>query len=183
MGKAKDSAAAKGGSRTRCASTVLESWADVDEHLEQLAHVRRQVTEFEGQANEEIDRLRSELAEYTSPLLETEKRLGLEIEQFLVAHQGEFAKARSKELAHGKVGFRKSDAIMFKPKLRSETVIALCKEHQHPECINVKESPNKDALAKLTPEALSLVGCRRVSKDTPWFEVAEVKAADGAVEV
>lgn len=178
---AKAGSAAKG--RKRCEKPVLESWAEVDEHLEQIAHMRRQVGEFESQINEQIDALRSQLAEYAGPLLETEKQLELEIEQFLVAHQSEFDKVRTRELAHGKVGFRKSEAIAFKPKLVAETVIKLCKEHGHPECVKVKESVDKEALAKLTPEDLSACGCRRVPKDTPWFEVAEIKAADGAVEL
>ncbi|OHD24654.1 MAG: hypothetical protein A2Y38_07725 [Spirochaetes bacterium GWB1_59_5] len=183
MAKGNGSAGGKGKARTRCEGTVLESWAEVDEHLEQLAHVQRQVREFEGQVNEQIDALRGQLAEYTTPLLETEKRLGLEVEQFLVAHQGEFEKVRTRELAHGKVGFRRSEVIDFKPKLRAENVIGLCKEHGHAECVKVKETVDKEALAKLTTDDLSKVGCRRVPKDTPWFEVAEVRAATGAVEI
>lgn len=181
MAKANGSAAKKG--RKRLEGTVLESWAEVDEHLEQLAHVRRQVAEFEGQINEQIDALRSQLKEYATPLLETEKQLELEVEQFLVAHQQEFDKVRTRELAHGKCGFRRSEVIDFKPKLRAENVIGLCKEHGHLECVKVKESVDKEALGKLTNEELSLVGCRRVPKDTPWFEVHEIKAADGVAEV
>lgn len=180
MAKANSRTAKK--DRRRCDATVLQSWEDVDEHLEQIAHMRRSVVEFEGQINEQIDGLRSQLAEYATPLLDTEKQLELEIEQFLVAHQGEFDKVRTRELAHGKVGFRRSEAIAFKSKLRAENVIELCKQHGHKECVKVKESVDKEALGKLTPEDLSLCGCRRALKDTPWFEVAEVKAADGVLE-
>ena len=51
-------------------------------------------------------------------------------------------------------------------------------ELQFAEAIRVKREPDKDVLAKWTPERLELVGVAVVGKDTFWYELNQEKLAD-----
>lgn len=167
--------------RKRFDDTMLESWEEVDGHLEHLCEVERQIAELESQAGEQVDRIKRDLAERTEPLLATKKKLEMEVEQYLVANKGEFAKARSKELNFGVVGFRLSSKIVYAAKAKVGTVLELLKAAGLKSCIIAKEQPDKKALAKLDDETLGKVACKRVTEDTPWIELKKLTAADAAV--
>lgn len=168
------------GARTRFNDCMLQGWDEVDQHLEQLVDVERQVAELEAQANEQIDQIKRSLAEHAEPLLATKQKLQMEVEQYLVANKGEFKAVRSRELNFGVVGFRLSSKIAFAAKAKVATVLDLLRKQGLTGCIITKEQPDKKALAKLDDETLAKVACKRTVEDTPWIELKRVSAAEAA---
>lgn len=160
----------------------LSSMADVDENLSELARLQRQVQEHEAIANEQIDRIKSELAGNTEPMLDTMKRLGAEIEEFLMLNKEDFEEDRTRELNFGRVGFRRATSIGVRTRINWGMVVESLKKRGLFGCVITKEAPDKTELAKLTDEELSMLGCIRRVKDKAWWETNVVKAAEEAVE-
>lgn len=164
------------------AECPLKSWIDVDENLSELSRLQRQVQEHEAIANEQIDRVKAELATNTEPMLDTMKRLGVEIEEFLAQNKGEFDENRTRDLNFGRVGFRRSTAVTLRTRVNWGMVVETLKKKGLYGCVITKESPDKTELAKLSDEELATLGCIRKEKDKAWWETNVVRAAEEAIE-
>lgn len=156
------------------------SFEQMNGSLGELAGLKRQLEKIESDLNEAIDKLKEEAAAKAASILERIKALEGGMQAFAELKKDVFDKKRSKTLAHGTIGFRKSKELKPKPKMTWAKVLEKLKALGFKDGIRVKESVDKEELKKWTDEKLALVGVRRVPKDDFWYEIDEEKIAEKA---
>jgi phage host-nuclease inhibitor protein Gam len=153
----------------------IKDWQEADRLVRIIGESRASIEKSEAEAKNKIDVIKARLAgdvEGTQKLIETTCR---SIEAFALAHKDDFGAAKSRELNFGIIGWRKSTFIT-----NGKKTLELVKNIYGKACayIRVKESLDKEALARLTDEKLAEIGARREITDDFFVEPSIVKAAE-----
>lgn len=148
-----------------------------DLSIRRIGQLQGKIAQFEEDTKETINKAKKDLADKVKPLQEKITQHYESLEAFATTHRAEFKKQKSRKLNFGVLGWRKSTKIKT-----TKNTLGLIKEFltktMQKSCIRVKESVDKDALAKLTDEQLASVKARRDEKDVFFVEPASTKAAD-----
>ena len=155
----------------------VPDWNHADEFVRRIGDLQMQINQAEETAKDNINEIKADLAEKVKPIQETIKLYVRSLEAFAVLHTKEFGKKRSRKLNFGILGWRKSTSISIK-KNTVEIIKRVFAKAQQKFYIRVKESVDKEALAKLTDEQLASVGARRKEKDVFFVEPALQEAVD-----
>lgn len=155
---------------------TVVGWGQVDQLAGRIGKLQRDIGKEEMDTADAIEKLKSDLAKKVKPLQESITLYTESIEAWCVAHRNEFGDRQSLKINHGTVGWRKSALISVK-----NTTLDLIKAvfgRKAPQYMHVKESPNKEAMAKLTDEQLASVGARRRQKEAFFVEPDTTEAAE-----
>jgi len=155
----------------------VPNWLHANEFVRRIGDLTMQITAAEHKAKDDIDEAKAELAETVKPLQEKIKLYAQSLEAFAATHSKEFGKKRSKKLNFGLLGWRKSTSISIKKNI-VEIIKRVFAKSQQKFYIRVKETVDKEALAKLTDEQLASVGARRKEKDVFFVEPDLPEAVD-----
>jgi len=126
---------------------------------------------LKANADEQIAAVKSALKRQSAGYLEDEKNILASLEEFASSREEELD-GRSKKLTHGTVGFRRTTKIVLRNK--AATVLRKLRARRLDDCIRVKETVNKEALAAYDDEVLRDVGARRKVEDRFYAETPEV---------
>ena len=74
---------------------------------------------------------------------------------------------KTKSLTFGSLGFRKSTSIIVK---KAKAVLVALRAYGMDDCINVKETVNKEALRQYSDDKIAAVGCVKKVDDVFWYE-------------
>lgn len=159
------------------APAQINNFEDADKILQQLGDLQLAINQAESTAKGKIDEAKNELAETTKPLQQEIKQHVRALEVFAAANKTAFGKARSKKLSFGKLGWRISTSVSTK-KTTLELIKKVFSKKEALTYINVKESVDKKALARLTDEQLVSVNARREEKDVFYAEPDLPEAVD-----
>lgn len=153
-------------------NTVIRSYDDVDKVLERLLAIDRQIDQASSELDAAVAELRRAAQDDTAKVRAERELLVEAVFVYMRDHVGDFEEKRSRALAWGKVGFRRSESLGFMPGIREEQCIQLCRSHGAEELVRVKttEAIDKRAAAALEDGALEQIGLRRVLQDTPYLE-------------
>ena len=155
----------------------IRDWAEADRYVRCIGEFQQNITTAEQKAKQQIDVIKSNLADEVAPCHAVIKATAESIEHFAESHKTDFGSQKSRKLNFGLVGWRKSTFIKIK-----KTTLSLIKElftgAKAKMCIHTKETVNKEALAKLTDEQLASVSARREEKDVFFVEPDLTRAAD-----
>lgn len=148
--------------------------SEANTSLAEIAEIKRSLDKINNCLNDDIDKLKAEAKALAAP---HESRLAA-LENGLMAYAEYnrdelFSGKKSKEYNFGSIGYRKSTEIKPLTKTTIAQVLGKVKELGFSAAIRVKESLNKDEMHTWPDERLSLVGARRVAKDTFWYEINE----------
>jgi len=152
-------------------------WEDADTMVSDIAAAQIQIQKAEQRASDAIKLIKIRLADTCKPFQEEIKIDCLSLDAFAVAHRTDFGNLRSRKLNFGTIGWRKSTSISTK-KTTLDKIKEVFSAAKAKILIHVKETPNKEALAKLTDEELASVGARRKVTDDFFVEPDLTKAAD-----
>ncbi|SMF94326.1 Mu-like prophage host-nuclease inhibitor protein Gam [Methylomagnum ishizawai] len=161
--------------RKRIEGTQLNSWDDVDATLRQIGEIDRDLGLIEAGANETIDRAKAEAKAGSLPLQERKAGLELAIKEFCEAHRHEFAKAKTKQMVFGSVGYRLSTKVLVK---RVADTLQALKDLKLDGCIRTKEEIDKEALKNLDTETLVTVGAAIKSENIFGYEIDRARIPD-----
>ena len=154
----------------------VENWQKADEIIRIIRGLQQQIHRSQDQAQKRIDKIKEALAADVAPRHAVIKLYVLRLEAFAESHEAEFGDKRSRALNYGTLGWRKSTAIAVTKKTLGLIKQFFAKKVRT--LVHVRETVNKEALAKLTDEQLAKVGARRKEKDTFFVEPFSVEAAD-----
>jgi len=155
----------------------VPDWQHADDFVRRIGDLQMQINEAEHKAKDDIDEVKSELAEKTQPLQEQIELYYQSLEAFCATRKDDFGKNRSRKLNFGILGWRKSTSIKIK-KNTLELIKQIFSKKKAAVYIRIKESIDKEALAKLTDEKLAGVGARREEKDVFFVEPNLPEAVD-----
>lgn len=132
---------------------------------------------LEAGQNEQIDKIKDATKAAAQPLIDRKTGLELAIKDFCEANRAEFAKAKTKTLTFGSVGFRLSTRILVK---RVADTLQALKDLQLINCIRTKEELDKEAMKNLTDETLAEVGATRKTENAFGYEINQEKIREAA---
>ncbi|MBF0340216.1 MAG: host-nuclease inhibitor Gam family protein [Magnetococcales bacterium] len=160
--------------------TYIRDVQHADQVMGEMAEIKRSIEQIEGEMNAAIDQAKAASDARAEPL---RKRLsamenGLAV---FAEHNREalFAAKRTLEMVFGAMGFRKSTELTTVAKTTWAMVLGRLKELAFSEAIRIKEEANKDVMREWPDERLTLVGARRVEKDTFWYELKKEDLGGG----
>ena len=161
----------------KLATIPIKDFKHADEIIRRIGDAQKEISQYQYIAGIEIDNIKADLAVDIKPHQEKIKQLTESLEVFAELHRDEFGKKRSRKLNFGLIGWRKSKLISIKKKTLSLIKQVFSKKDAR-NYIRVKESVDKEQLAKLTDEQLAIVKARRVQKDVFFAEPFLLEAVD-----
>lgn len=153
---------------------ALKSWEEVDHVLREIAECEGCIDEIEVTMNRTIAEAKEAADRRARPAQERIRQLEYEMKEFVLQHQEDFSGGKTKLLNFGKTGFRLSTRLVIPPGGTAE-VIERLKQYGMEDCLNVKESVNRDALKKYKSEDILKVGAYLKSDNEFWYEASREK--------
>lgn len=163
--------------RKRISGTALQTWEDVDAALREIGTIDRDLGRLEAAQNAAIDRVKADTKAKAKPMQDRKAALELAMKEFCEAHRVEFAKAKTKTLTFGSVGFRLSTRVLIK---RVGDTLQALKDLGLTHCIRTREEPDKEALKALDTETLASVGAVLKTEDAFGYEINVERLQDAA---
>lgn len=147
---------------------TFKSWDDVDNALKLISDIDKRLVEAQVVMNERIDKIKAESINNVRSIIYQKKQLEAAVEEFTKANITEFKEAKTRKFAFGEVGFRKTTSIVIR---NVKAVLGSLKQHRMFDCIDTKESINKEKLADYSDEALEKIGAKRKAEDTYFYNI------------
>jgi len=157
--------------KTKPALPALSDWRAVDRAVLALAGLENQAARLKSEAEEKIRSIREDAAARAAEALEGAAAFRDAIQAFAEAHEGDFGKARSKALPHGRIGWRRVPRIKFL--VKAATLVAALEGRGLTAAVITKKSPNKEVLATYPRHVLEDVGARLVVDEKFYVEPKE----------
>ncbi|MEG1954103.1 MAG: host-nuclease inhibitor Gam family protein [Hydrogenoanaerobacterium sp.] len=148
---------------------TFTAWCDVDNAMQTIIECEGCIDEINAELNRKLAASKQEMDTKAKPLTERIKKLEYDIKDFVIRHRDEID-GKTKQLNFGKTGFRMSTSLVL-PASRTDEIIANLKRYDMNDCINTKESVNKDVLKKYKSEDILKTGASLKSTDDFWYEV------------
>lgn len=152
--------------RTRIKNEMLASWEAVDGCLKKIGEIDNKLKKIEADMNDEITRAKAKADDKSKLYLEEKKQLELLIKDYAETNRMDLD-GKTKSLTFGSLGFRKSTSIIVK---KAKAVLVALRAYGMDDCINVKETVNKEALRQYSDDKIAAVGCVKKVDDVFWYE-------------
>ena len=140
-----------------------------DQMVRKIGNLQTKIVKQSTRAAEKIDNIKDFLASDIKPWQDEIKQLRDSLEAFAVNNKKDFGKNRSRKLNFGMVGWRLSSSITIK-KVTVELIKKVFSRAKAKSLMIIKESADKNALAKLKDEKLASVKARRKVTDDFFVE-------------
>jgi phage host-nuclease inhibitor protein Gam len=156
---------------------TVKDWTHADQLIKEIGEIQSDIVAAEKQATADINIVKSDLEGRVKQLQGRSHLLTKSLEEFALAHTKEFGEARSRKLDFGTLGWRKSTIIQIAA-TTLEFIKVVFSPAKQKTVLHIKETVDKEALAKLTDEELARVKARRKVKDAFFVEPLLAKAAE-----
>lgn len=153
--------------RKRMEEPTIKSWEETDEVMKKLLECQLEVEKIEADMNKQIAEVKKKCEDLARPYKDNIKKNELLLKEFVTVHKAELD-GKSRRLNFGTVGFRMSTKVVL-PKM-VEAVLENLKKFGMYDCINTKETVNKDILKTYAPDVILNVGGTLKTEDTFWYE-------------
>lgn len=162
-------------SRKRVTESQLRSWEEVDGCLKVMGDAENQISIIEAEMNAAIATAKKEASEKAAEYKELIKQNEGKIKEFTTINKEEL-KGKSRQLTFGTVGFRQSTKLLL-PQDTGEVIVRL-RENGMVDCINVRETINKDTVKSYPEEEILKIGGYLQRADTFWYETDKDSLAE-----
>lgn len=153
--------------RKRVTEPQLKSWEEVDACLKVMGDAENQISVITAEMNAAIAEAKKEAEEKAAQYKEMIKQNEGKIKEFTTIRKEEL-KGKSRQLTFGTVGFRQSTKLLL-PSDTAEVILRL-RENGMADCINVKETINKDTVKSYPEEEIMRIGGYLQRADSFWYE-------------
>ncbi len=153
--------------RKRVTEPQLKSWEEVDACLKVMGDAENQISVITAEMNAAIAEAKKEAEEKAAQYKEMIKQNEGKIKEFTTVRKEEL-KGKSRQLTFGTVGFRQSTKLLL-PQDTGEVILRL-RENGMADCINVKETINKDTVKSYPEEEILKIGGYLQRSDSFWYE-------------
>lgn len=156
--------------RKRMENPEIKNWEEVDTTLRKIREAEIEIAKITADMEKCIMDVKQKAEEDVSPLQTEIKKLELQIKEFVTLNRNELD-GKSKIMTFGSVGFRHSTKLSV-PKAVDKVIKQLRKLGMG-DCVNVKETVNKDILKTYDENTIMMVGCSLKKEDTFWYETKQ----------
>lgn len=161
--------------RKRVIEPQLKSWEEVDECLKVMSDAENQLSVITAEMNAAIAEAKKEAEERAAQFKEMIKQNEGKIKEFTTIRKDEL-KGKSRQLTFGTVGFRQSTKLLL-PSDTAEVILKL-RENGMADCINVKETINKDTVKSYPEKDILKIGGYLQKSDSFWYETDKDSLAE-----
>ena len=154
----------------------ISDWQQADKIIKKIGELQLRINSAEQRAADDIIEAKFTLQSKTKRFHENIEQLRISLEAFSVNNRADFDRAQSRTLGFGVLGWRKSTFIKIKKKTL-ELIKQIFKQKANT-YIHIKETVDKEALAKLTDEQLADVQARRENREVFFVEPDLPEAVD-----
>ncbi len=161
--------------RKRVTEPQLRSWEEVDMCLKVMGDAENQLSVITAEMNAAIAEAKKEAEEKAAQFKEMIKQNEGKIKEFTTVRK-EDLKGKSKQLTFGTVGFRQSTKLLL-PSDTAEVILKL-RENGMADCINVKETINKDTVKSYPENDILKIGGYLQRSDSFWYETDQSTLAE-----
>lgn len=148
---------------------TLLSWDEVDGALRQIIECQCGINAINADLNRQLTAVKEEMDKKARPLQENISALERDVKEFVVRHREDFD-GKTKQLNFGKTGFRLSTTLVV-PNNKSAEIIESLRQFGMEDCINIKESVDKETLKRYKSEDILKTGAYLKTTDDFWYEV------------
>jgi len=153
----------------------IRDWQHADELVREVGDLQAQIARSEAWCKRQIDGAKAELQARAKPAQARIKQIAVSLEAFATVYRVDFRRHKSRDLAHGKVGWRRSLSM----RIAKDTLQLIKRLFGEPSrFVAVKESVDKRALYDLTDEDLAAIHAERVVEDVFYVEPDVPRAVD-----
>jgi phage host-nuclease inhibitor protein Gam len=156
---------------------VITDWGHADELVLRTGQFQGDIQQAELVAKTKIDGIKKDLVSRIETAQDGIDICIRSLEAFATNHPDDFGKLRSRKLNFGVLGWRKSSFVITCKETLSR-IKELFSPSKIKQVVRVKESIDKEAMAKLTEDELASVSAQREEKDIFFVEPNKVEAAD-----
>lgn len=153
----------------------IKSWVEADAALKQIAELGNLLAEQEIELNRQVADLKTQSEQMTKPMQDKIKVLEQQIKEFADSNRTDL-EGKTKALTFGKIGYRLSSSLTI-PKNKEADIIQLLRKQNMLDCINTKESVNKENLKRRPLADILGLGLFVKQKDEFWYEVERTPLA------
>ena len=153
--------------RKRVTEPQLKNWEEGDACLKVMGDAENQISVITAEMNAAIAEAKKAAEEKAAQYKETIKQNEGKIKEFTTIRKEEL-KGKSRQLTFGTVGFRQSTKLLL-PQDTGEVILRL-RENGMADCINVKETINKDTVKSYPEEEILKIGGYLQRSDSFWYE-------------
>ncbi len=157
------------------ARKAIKTWEDVDKALKEITECTNEIEVIETGLSVKINDAQDKATQLATPLKEKIALLEKQIQEFTERHKNDLD-GKSKKLNFGLVGFRQSARTELVGKV--EEVISALKKFKMTDCIELKETVNKNILKKYSDQELEKVGAKRITEENFFFKIVKGKVQD-----
>ncbi len=154
---------------------TLASWAEVDEALRLMGECENCIAELQAEHDRKEAELKAQSVAGMEPYREKIRLQEQLIREFVTANKAELD-GQTKQLTHGKTGFRRARRCIVPAGAEAEMILAL-RRRDMLECIQVKENVNRDALKQYPDDVIEAVGASVQNTTRFWCEAAHADLA------
>jgi len=147
--------------------TIL-TFDQADTHLAKIGTLIQEKEAAEAEANAIINQAKADLKKRSAPITEKIQKHVRSLEHYCNKNREAFGRSQSMKRLFGRLGWRRSTSISVK-KSTLQKIKDVFKS-KATSLLHIKETPDKEALAKLTDEQLVSVDARRVLKEEFFAE-------------
>lgn len=156
----------------------IADWEELDTFLREIGNLQIANDKDEASATLRIDKIKAALAGNVALRKTRIDQIRRSLEAFAANRLEEFKGKRTRKLAFGLIGWRKSTKISISKDSTLDLIKQIFSKAKSKTFITIKETVSKDALAKLTDEQLASVGAKRKTTDGFFAEPTTEQAAD-----
>ena len=149
--------------------SAFKTWDDVDNAMREIIEAEGCIDEVKIDLNRVIATAKEDAERRTRPMTEKIRSLELQIRTFAESRRGDI-NGKTQKLNFGRTGFRLSTKLVI-PSGKDPEIINALRRYGMSDCINVKESVDKEALKKHTAEEILRTGAYLKTSDEFWYEV------------
>ncbi|MGL4791893.1 MAG: host-nuclease inhibitor Gam family protein [Anaerotignaceae bacterium] len=146
----------------------LSSWEDVNAQLKQKGECEIAIDSIEAEMNLKINEIKAGAEKLAKPLKDRIKEIDNTVKVFAEENKADI-EGKTKVLNFGRVGFRLSERIIASDK-KMQKILENLKKFGMENCINVKETLNKDVLSTYNDKDIVKVGASKKVEDKFWCE-------------
>lgn len=151
----------------------VASWEDVNKCLKEIGECEIAVESLEVDLQMRINDAKAEAERLGKPLKKIIASLKEQISDFVEDKKQEMP-GKTKELTFGKVGYRQTSSISL-PTKKMEKILQNLRKFGMEDCIDVKESVNKELLKRYSDSEIVKIGASRKTEDKFWCEADREK--------
>ena len=157
----------------KSAKPVLRSLEEADNCLREIAECQIAINTIEADMNISINNIKERAVKLSDPMKANIDMLTQQIKDYAEYTRADMT-GKTVQLNFGKYGFRQSSSVSF-PAKKTDMVLNNLKQFGMNDCINIKETINKEALERYKDEDIAKVGASRKIKDSFYLEADKTK--------